>query len=214
MWANVLTFTGCASSEHGYSQTTAKLRPVKGPRPEGLGYLWQHCSPPGRLPAAFKVFIMDSWLVTTWLAEQLQHLSLCHRRAQHPDWLTLQPTPQGSTYPRTPFATTKAHSSAAVTTLLSLRLMPNTVRLLRSLLNLCGCPSWKLVLSSKGLVPSHSGSLLPPSPRRMTQTTPLKDAVLKNPGWVWLWEKDQSSPCCRCCFAVVFLHSCSLLVFN
>lgn len=51
-------------SEHSYSQAATKLQSVNKPGLEGLGYPWQHCSPPGRFPAAFKVFIVDSWLVT------------------------------------------------------------------------------------------------------------------------------------------------------
>lgn len=51
-------------SERSYSQTATKLQSVNKPGLEGLGYPWQHCSPLGRFPAAFKVFIVDSWLVT------------------------------------------------------------------------------------------------------------------------------------------------------
>lgn len=50
--------------ERSYSQTATKLQSANKPELEGLGYPWQHCSPPGRFPAAFKVFIVDSWLVT------------------------------------------------------------------------------------------------------------------------------------------------------
>lgn len=137
-------------------------------------------------------------------------LPLRHRRhsrlEQHPAWPTLQGS---STHlistGKNLLLLSPCCYHLAVITWLSLCLVPKPVP--SSPMNLCRCPPWKLVLSSKGLVPSHKGSLLSTSPRSMSQVIPLKDAVLKNPGWVWLWEKDKSFLCCRCCFAVVFLLS-------
>ena len=143
-------------------------------------------------------------------------LPLCHHGAQRvwPAPRPVNPSAHAVGLRVPPSATTNACSGTAAITLLSLCLMPKPVRSPSSTVNLCRCPSWKLVLSSKGLVPSHSGSLLPPALCRISQVIPLKDAVLKNPGWVWLlWEKDKSFLCCCCWFAVVFLHSHSLPVF-
>lgn len=94
---------------------------------------------------------------------------------QHPGQLTLQPVLRGSTHPWDPPATANTYSSIAIITLLSLYASwPKPVRLLSSPMNLCRCCSWKLVLSSKGLVPSHSDSLLSPSSRKDVTSDPIK----------------------------------------
>lgn len=146
-------------------------------------------------------------------------LPLCHCRCsrleQHPAW----PTLQGSTHPissgtKTLLLLSPCCYQLAVISLLSLCLVPKPEP--NSLVNLCRCPPWKLALSPKGLVPSHEGSLLSPSPCKMSQVIPLTDVVLKNPGWVWLWEKDKSFLCCRCCLAVVssFIRVLSLFLLK
>lgn len=92
------------------------------------------------------------------------------------------------------------------------RLQPQT--LLASCFLYASCPSlsvcravrWTPADALLGSSCCHQRGWYPP-PRRASQAIPLKDAVLKNPGWVWLWGKDKSFLCCRCCFAVVFLHS-------
>lgn len=210
-------------SEHSYSQAATKLQSVNKPGLEGLGYPWQHCSPPGRFPAAFKVFIVDSWLVTEcdcWKGSSTAPSLPLQQVGAAPSLAS----PVGLHTPhlnwdQNPIAVITLLLSPccyhpAVISLLSLCLVPKPEP--NSRVNLCRCPPWKLVLSPKGLAPSHKGSLLSPSPCRMSQVIPLKDAVLKNPGWVWLWEKDKSFLCCRCCFAVVssFIRALSLFLLK
>lgn len=163
--------------------------------------LGQHCQLPGRFPAALKVFSVDSWLVAEceWSNNSSTVLSLPSRRAP------------GSNSPA------GLHASLPLTSCFLYASCPS--------LSICWAlrrtsvdalhrfPFWKPVLSSKGLVPSRSSSLLSPSPRRISQVIPWKDVFLKNPDWVWLWEKDKSFLCCHCCFAIVILHSHSPLVF-
>lgn len=156
-----------------------------------------------------------SWTCGWWQSvtgEQLQHRSLfCHHGAQHPDRLTLQPALRSSTYP----------CLQPQTPIPALLLSPCFLYASWPSLSVCRGLRWTsadaLLGSSychqRGWYPATVAPCSLPSPRRISQVIPLKDAVLKNPGWVWLWEKDKSFPCCRCCFAVVFLHSRSLLVF-
>lgn len=119
-----------------------------------------------------------SWTRGWWQSvtgEQLQHCSL-FAITEH-STQTGQPfSPRcGAPHiPGAPFATPNAYSGVAVITLLSACLMTKPVHLPRSPMNLCRCSSWKLVLSSKGLVPSHSGSPLSPITPQDFTSDPVK----------------------------------------
>lgn len=126
--------------------------------------LGQHCSLPGSFPAAFKVFIVDSWLVS-----EQHHRARRVWAAPRCEGRTLQPVLWEHMAPGAAIAS----SSTAIITLLPLHLMPKALYWPSSPMNLCGCPLAIPVLEAHTVTKGAGSSLLSPSPRRISQVSPL-----------------------------------------